>query len=512
MDIPIHGSEPMKFEAQVEDRNGSVSDEWIEPPLRAPAPSFEDYKGLERHGVLEHMAPLGTFPGTKVKARLKQHEHPRRNAPLKNGDVKRAREEVETPEPAPVASPTPAVAARRSEPRRLEEKQPKVSTLRGGVTRDADPDFTPDGNVKTTPVKASPTQVHMRGNSAARTTAPSLLEVVEKAMERARQVGDQTLGIAIKQTYEDGLSDQSTADVLQAVLTQKATTAQVAEFQAYIKAAKKKVKAGDIGLLSYSKSPTAKSARTSVTLHLGSPHDRSGTHLLSPKSNHRSSRHRPTLMETNGSPSKDERPPKRIKRSGSVSSDSSLSSVGSAIEEYAPALESTLPSLSNQLLTNNHNQGKSQRSMGPRLGSFSTRPADPSTRRSAIPQGNPSFVPAARIPVDDATEKRKQLLKKNFSDFISRDSAIRTPPTAPPAQPSPPLTALSERAAQSRLRNGTNLRSKRDDYEGLDSPTSSSYGELLAPPPPGAARGATPTALGRPRKEFKAKAARVKMS
>ncbi|KKY20880.1 putative phd finger domain protein [Phaeomoniella chlamydospora] len=46
-------------------------DKWVEPPLRDPAPSFEDYKGLERHGVLAKMVPLGERPTPKLLQRLK---------------------------------------------------------------------------------------------------------------------------------------------------------------------------------------------------------------------------------------------------------------------------------------------------------------------------------------------------------------------------------------------------------------------------------------------------------
>lgn len=49
----------------------NFSEEWIEPPLRTPAPSFHDYPGVSRGGVLENMLPLGTHPTARVKARSK---------------------------------------------------------------------------------------------------------------------------------------------------------------------------------------------------------------------------------------------------------------------------------------------------------------------------------------------------------------------------------------------------------------------------------------------------------
>lgn len=44
---------------------------WLEPPVRVPVPSFMDYKGLERGGVLENMQALGTFPSARVKTKAR---------------------------------------------------------------------------------------------------------------------------------------------------------------------------------------------------------------------------------------------------------------------------------------------------------------------------------------------------------------------------------------------------------------------------------------------------------
>jgi hypothetical protein len=50
-------------------RQKTMLDNWVEPKLPAPAPSFKDYPQLsiEGHGVLENMAPLGTMPSSKLK-------------------------------------------------------------------------------------------------------------------------------------------------------------------------------------------------------------------------------------------------------------------------------------------------------------------------------------------------------------------------------------------------------------------------------------------------------------
>lgn len=490
------------------DLNGSMEEEWKEPPLRAPAPSFEDYKGLERHGVLEHMAPLGTFPGQKVKTRLKHHEPTRRIANLKNGEARSAREEVNTPEPAP------PVGTRRSEPRRTEERIGKVSTSR---ETDHDTDYNPKGGAKVVATKAASTQPAPLGTPTIRNGVGQtrLQQIVESAIDRSRELGDPALGIALKQLYEESLRNSVVADLLEAVLSQKPTSQQTAEFQSYIKAARKHIRAtDDLGKHlkhpaseSISKSSTTKSARVGVTRHSGTQKDRTGAPGLNnhlPSSNNRSSKQRSANMELNGTPSKEERPSKRVKRSKSASSDSSLSSLDSAVEDFAPTLESSLPSEANLVTHQEPNQAKQKPALGPRLGSFSTRPIDPSVRKP--------ISQASQLTPEELSSKRKEKLMQSYQDYVVGHSKLRADPI-PIRQPNstPPLAVLSVDEQQSRVRNGVSQRSRRDEPDYLDSPTSSAYGELLVPPPPGASRGATPNQLGRPLKAVK-KAARVKMS
>jgi len=100
---------------QAKKERKTFMDSWVEPPLRNPAPSFEDYKGLERHGVLEHMAPLGSLPTQKVKLRVKA-EAPKRLMQVKNDDPAAAKEGARTPEALPT------VTTRRSESRKAEDR------------------------------------------------------------------------------------------------------------------------------------------------------------------------------------------------------------------------------------------------------------------------------------------------------------------------------------------------------------------------------------------------------
>ena len=512
MSSPSHSSTQhnvhVKTEAHAGDLNGDMEQGWSEPPLRAPAPSFEDYKGLERHGVLEHMAPLGTFPGQKVKTRLKHHEPTRRIVHLKNGEARGAREEVNTPEPVP------PVGIRRSEPRKMEERLGKVPSSR---ETDQDADYNPKGSAKTTTTKPASTQAAPLGSANSRTGVGQtrLQQIVESAIDRSRELGDPALGIALKQLYEESLRNSVVADLLEAVLSQKPTSQQTAEFQSYIKAARKQIRATDesgkhfkhSASKSISKSPTAKSAGVGVTRHSSTPKDRVSAPGLSnhlPNSNNRSSKQNPTNMEVNGTPSKEERPSKRIKRSKSASSDSSLSSLDSAVEDLVSPIESSLPSGANPVTHQALNQSKQKPMMGPRLGSFSTRPVDPSVKKP--------IIQTIHLTPEELSAKRKEKLMQNYQDYVVGHSKVRADPN-PVRQPhsTPSLALLSADEQQARLRNGVSQRSRRDEPDHPESPTSSAYGELLIPPPPGASRGATPNQLGRPSKTVK-KAARIKMS
>ena len=490
-------------EGHFESNHDDMSQEWIEPPLRPPAPSFEDYKGLERHGVLEHMAPLGTFPNSKVRARLKQHEPPRRAAHLKNGELRTAREEVNTPEPAP------PVATRRSEPRKTEDKVFKVPSSR---ERDEDQDYTPTlkNNTRMNTAKTASMHTALHGPPSSRTIQGRLMlrEIVDSAVTRSDELGDPVLGNAVKELYKESLQNPTVADLLDAVLTQKPSPEQTADFQSRIRAARKKYRRSSNDHGSAPKivatSPTAKSARSSVPRHLDLTNNSSKSPTTTshpPVPDQNSSKQLSEILETNGTASNEERPSKRIKRSKSASSDSSLSSLDSAIEEELPPTADTF-----RIAKEKQHPSKAQLPNGPRLGTFPIRPTDPPNRKSIPIHTNANALS------DDAAIKKREEMRQKFNQFVNvQESAIRSSPV-PLLSPRPtPPTSLAERNQSGRLRNGSSQRRKKEDYDALDSPASSSFGELLIPPPPGASRGATPNQLGRPSKTLR-KAARIKMS
>lgn len=503
----------VKKELRSDHKHGAVLSHWEEPPLRTPVPSFEDYKGLERHGVLEHMAPLGTHPGQKVRARMKQHDSTRRAVILKNGEAKTTRDEVDTPEQVPSA------ATRRAEPYKEDQTAQTQSTRE----REDENGCSIRATKRVTSAKASPTQVSFPEATPSRTPAAQarLKGIVEAAAQRSKELGKADLGLAIKQLFEESIYDRVMADLLDAVLAKKSTHQQATQFQVYVKAARKQLRNKDDSKhpsrpKSASKSPIT-AGKYGVTRQSDLPKDPSsapGLNQPPSTSNHRSSKPQLGEMEASGSPLKDGRPPKRLKRSDSASSDSSLSSLDSEVEDFAPAMvESTLrKATSNTIPSPKSISTISASNAGPRLGTFSTsKHVDPSRRPISLSRQdseNAEDLLAAR--------KRRMNLLQDFRDIIGDDSAIRSS-TSPwikqQRQSTPPIAVLAHRGHQSRLRNGTGQREAIDDDDDDDSLSSagSSQGDLLVPPPLGASRGATPNQLGRPTKAVK-KAARMKMS
>ena len=494
---------------------GALDNEWEEPPLRTPAPSFEDYKGLERHGVLEHMAPLGQFPSQKLKAKVRYQETgPRgRGAQTKNDESKIAKEGVNTPEPMQMASPHHNIESRRA------------STLgRFHHPKDEeedDGDYEPHPTTKgTIPSSLTPKPNHpaTNGMQAVRPSADGkdkMKEVVVKAAKRANDTGNPLLGHAIQHMYEESFHSHEVADLLAAVLAQKQTPEQTTAFQLYIKAAKKAIKhnKGD----STKSTPTSplvsqspsKNGRTSVTRQSRALNDTTAPTLnhLSPTLNHNIVGKSPinNKMVSNGSPLKEERPAKRLKRTDTAESGSSdLSSVDSQIEELVPEL---VPSSS----INSHPppprgfQPAQNPILGSRLNSFKKKRQSDIIRPSAS-----DFVqhPSETASDDLYTAKRRKLMESQiFNDYGSTESRVRSIPrdlrptsTITPVHTPPHKT----QQPQSRLRNGTVQRNKRydDDDDALSSPPSSP-GDPLIPPPAGASRGATPNQMRRNLKPVK---------
>ena len=502
VDAAKKGALPTEEEGRVSRERGAPIGVWQEPPLRPPAPSYDDHKGLEKNNSMENMMPLGAMPSQRVKMRVRESTL-RRPFMAKNGE----KDDV-TPTPPPPVT-------RRSEPRRLEDRPTKLHSSR---ERDDDQDYLPKGTTRTTPVKATALQPSLQGGTPiSRTTVGQarLRQVVESAVERANELGNPVLGLAVKKLFEESLHNRTLAELLDAVLSQKPTSRQAADFQGYIKVARKQIKAEadraaathvDQASQSASKSPS-KSGR-SVAHQTGNAKDFSDATSAN-EFEISGALKRTRNMDGNGITAKSERPAKRRKRSHSASSLSSLSSLSSIEHAFAPAEGSEQADFAKvDASTQPIITATAEPLLGPKLHTYSaSKPSSPSNKRPAS---------TAESTFDELSEqvapKRRKL--QTFDDYTVIDSNIRAAPISKTqtqflssSSPVPSLPSL--RTQQPRLRNGTSQRNRRDDYDDLQSPGSSAQSELLIPPP--SSRGATPVHVGRPAKQVK-RAARIKMS
>ena len=104
MSATVHHLKKETMRPTHEARPKTFLDNWVEPPLRPPQPSFTDYPHLriERYGVLEGMEPLGTMPPAKAKKLVKQNERSRSSANPEDSDASTVAvtpREMLTPEP-----------------------------------------------------------------------------------------------------------------------------------------------------------------------------------------------------------------------------------------------------------------------------------------------------------------------------------------------------------------------------------------------------------------------------
>ncbi|KAI4133360.1 MAG: hypothetical protein LQ338_000260 [Usnochroma carphineum] len=513
----------IKNEDALTKTDASSSTEWQEPPLRPPAPSFEDYKGLERQGVLEYMQPLGTFPSQRVRLRLKAHDPPpKRTKHARNGEHAAAgragTEDMSTPDPAPAPS------SRRSESHKSDDRASRHLSSRG---KNEDSEYRPNG-MSSTPSKAVPSHSPQHGTPSSRTSTghAKLSEIVESAVQQATQLSDAMLGLALRKLYKESIQNHELADLLNAVLQKDASDQQKSAFRKYVKRARKEVIAETSLPQASSETERASSEakRTSPAnngrIDSSKPrangdvpeapknHDNKKKPTSHPHSPTKSNRQNAKSFSSEASSPKHQPPSNRAKRSNSTSSLSSVASSLSSVdpnialktEEDLAAADIPLPSSSAMTKA-----GKTKAAVGPKMGTFVTS----NKRPLAAPQMSKE---------DEEFAAKRRKLTKTFPDYVVKDSDVRTRIQQSIEHDSahhPSLPALQHpRQQSSQLRGGTERSAAGDDSDQLDSPATSMQSELLIPPPPFAGssrRGVTPTNLGRPPRAGK-KSARVKMS
>ena len=470
--------------------------EWAEPELRPPAPSFEDHRGLERHGVLEQMAPLGTMPSQKLKLRVKQYDPTRRSQSGKAGIVPPGKSGQKNQE---AASNTRRSGSKNTDTPLLPNHSSKEKHEEEGCSPE-------DTQGKAMVVSRTPTtQNPSTPNTKTAAGQERLRQVVESAVERSRELGNEILGLAIHRLFEESLVNRTLAELLDAVLSQHPSDRQKKDFQTYIKSARKQIKmAGAKG----SASPAAvESKEPSKSLPKASR--RSNTRNMVPKQDVARSMTSPSPAKrpTNGitmdtASEREERPPKRVKRFGSVSSTSSLSSTHS-LELEADDMILIEEPISTPV------GPKGRTLIGPKMSNPLVK-QDTSTKRSATTASAPgNKAEKDEISIAELAAKKRKLLR-TFDDVSVDASSVRSP-LLPKTRGSSTKRKIPVLEALNVSRLGVS-----EDPEDARSPVSSVQGEFLIPPPPGAlrssrSRGQTPSALGRPRSVVK-RSARIKMS
>ncbi|KAI9845227.1 MAG: hypothetical protein M1837_004982 [Sclerophora amabilis] len=516
---PIPSVEQKKAE-----KKKTAMENWVEPPLRPPAPSFEDYKGLERHGVLEHMAPLGTLPSAKLKAKFKV-EPPRRVVQVRSNETHVKRELRTTPET------TPVLGNRRSESRRVESQVPATPVNREPSRETISPSKTSTRS-STRPLSAQPSPLLATSRSPAWRARTK--QVVDAAIHTANVLHHRHLGIALKKLYDDSLSNRNLSDLLEAVVAERPTPRQSTEFQNYLKTARsqfRNVQSASRKAQNVAVADTVQESPSASNTALDS--SRSGTATRSRKSagvieamKKKSSSPAPNLPQKEEAsqseqPEMNGRPAKRHKslpRSQSTSSSSSLSSAPS-LAEFVAGGDGVQHANTARILADERpmTNPKSQTSLGPTTQHMSSTPNHSNTDNDLKRSSNSAGI--ADDETDQALAVKRQRLSRTFDDVEIRPSQVRVSPSPKEPEPSQSVapkstSSLSAPIYPTRLRNGTIKKLAGDEDEAVASAASSFQGDVSTP---GAAvttkssRPGTPTVLGRTIKKTK-KTARVKMS
>ncbi|KAJ9614118.1 hypothetical protein H2200_002254 [Cladophialophora chaetospira] len=363
-------------------KNGQQTslDAWVEPPVRPPAPSFEDSRGLERVGVLENMQPLGTVPSQRLLQKLKLTYA----RPSPRATPAQTTEEVVTPvtEPAEkmdLASPMEEPAAEQQPdtyPEIPQNQQPPPDTIliasppRGRPPGRHSMDMTLPLGMSPAPVTyplAPPQHASPKPLSIQQQLRQDRLRTqVERAIQEAQQRNTPDLVNGLQRIREDAQFNYDLWNVVEAVMSNSPSPEHFKTFKRYIKSGVKRHRRES----EISASPYQPSPQRLHDLASPDPRDRSSKtgHVYGPPSGYPDHSHprinlyfnRPPVAPTYGSEESPVSPstvppylgvpdlsarnsrqtttisPHKRKRYGSLSSSSSLSSVPSVVDMSTP--------------------------------------------------------------------------------------------------------------------------------------------------------------------------------
>jgi hypothetical protein len=412
--------------------NGSTQD-WTEPALASPIPSFEDHGGGP-YGVLEDMQPLGSRPTAKVRGRVKP-DAPKKSALGKSVATPIATTSNQgTPEATPVPmDPLPEQPLVIVDDERDDDYTPRPSKkpAKGRLPRSAANTVKSTASPKpTTPSVATsetpvPSSVATPFASATPTAAPTdsakksrelevirqldlfdqaiplpssphqlnLHNIVKAAVRKSIEVGNKYLGLAIQEVYLDSFSKPWLVDLLDGILDQTSTPEEILVFREHISQAKKKIKAKELAVKKKKSASEVKKGSSLAPEMI--PHPSIETQAvprklkISLKNSGKKATQSVTKPAETPAP-----PPQSIKkpRTSSVSSSSSLSSLTSIEEEMplADPLRSSVPAITPAML--------------------SAPPETNGVKRSSMEAGN------------DEADREFQAKKQKFDKSVNRDA------------------------------------------------------------------------------------------
>lgn len=493
----------------------------IPGPSRSASLKHDDPVSHRRRSASRKL--LESNPSARSESRKPQdpNSSSRRSASRKSQNPISSISRSESFQPAPLKSRSQSrkieerhLLTRRSQSRALENQNDVVhrsqslksedrkTQLRLSVEKKDDEDDVSKEINNTSSLKTVPAPSSAYSGPNSRTSAGQrrLKQVVDAAVQRSIETGDSALGLAIKKLYEDSLQDRTLAELLDGVLSHP-TPQQTEGFQAFIKVARKQIKAETSSARHSSQSTRPTSSRRTGIRKASS--DVSGKSKIPSKAENPSTLPQDSINNTDIISTEEGNPPERVKTSRSISTSSSLSSLPSLDQELSPTAKEAQAKVT-QPIANPLTVEQSPLAPNP------NRVLNISHARDISPEPSAEDSNERARELEEAEKKYK---KKDFSHVIIQESNVRDEPhpfkqrQVLPAKPKPALTLTQPRPPMAASR-----KRKHDDEDSIHSATSS-HGELLIPPPPGAratSRGTTPNPSGRPTKRVKT--ARVKMS
>ena len=525
----------------------------ISGPRRSSSRKPNDPVPQPRRSASRKPKDLTHQPSRSASLKPEDPNAPARSESRKPQDPSSSTRRSESVQPAPLKSRSQSrkledrtSLTRRSQSRTLDNRNSVVRRQQSLKLEDSIPQSTSslekkDGqediskgitNKSSPKVVTAPPSAYPEPSSRTSAGQKRLKQVVDAAVQRSIDLGNPVIGLAIKKLYEESLQDRTLADLLDGVLSHP-TPQQTVDFQAFIKVARKQIKAETASARHSSQSTRPSSSRRTRVQKASSDAPKASSDVspkskIAPNTDNLSSLLQDPVNTTEIISTKEGNPPKRGKPSRSISTSSSLSSLPSIDQELSPVAKGDQAKVIRPIVKPSKVKPSPLAPNPNRVPNLShswdmfLEPSveDPTVKYPTVEDSaveDPTVKdPTVKDPDKEAREleeARKKYTKKDFSHIIIQESNVRDEPHPSkqnqvfPAKPKPAFTLTQPRPPTSASR-----KRKQDDEDSIHSATSS-HGELLIPPPPGAratSRRTTPDPSGRPTKRLKA--ARVKMS